>query len=104
MFVKQLGFEEVQKTYSATNAVEIAESYKPDLMLVDINLNSELSGIDIVKDVQEQRNVKVIYITGNSDMMHKETASETNFISYLVKPIDFRSLKDLLLEKELLPQ
>ena len=104
MFVKKCGFKEVEKTYSAENALELVQSFRPELMLVDINLHSDISGVDVVKKAQEESDVQAIYITGNSDNLHKEIAAETNYISYLVKPIDFSSLKELLIEEEILPE
>jgi response regulator of citrate/malate metabolism len=102
MFIKQLGFDQVRKTHSAKDAMEIVESFSPELMLVDINLNSEITGIDIVKKAQELGDVKVIYISGNSDILHKESASDTEFISYLIKPVEFDSLRELLSNKQIL--
>lgn len=102
MMVKRLGFERVEKVYSAEQAYELVENFQPDLMLVDINLGSEITGIDIVKEVQNKFSVNVLYITGNSDIRHKEIADETDFIGYLIKPIDPDKLKQTFIEKEII--
>ncbi|MDX1640303.1 MAG: response regulator [Balneolaceae bacterium] len=102
VIVKRLGFSEVEKAYSAKQAYKILEDFKPDLMLVDINLGTEETGIDVVKKVQENSPVRVLYITGNSDSHHKKLIAETVFIGYLIKPIEPSKLEQILLEEELL--
>lgn len=100
--VKRLGFNEVEKAYSAQQAFKILESFQPDLMMVDINLGSDVTGIDIVREVQKKRNVWVLYITGNSDSYHKALAEETDYFGYVIKPIDPFQLKKILEDKKLL--
>lgn len=102
MIVKRLGFTEVLKAYTAQNAYKLLENFTPDLMLVDINLGTEETGVDIVKNVQETHPVRVLYITGNSDIYHKNLADETNYIGYLVKPIDPYKLEQTLIEEEII--
>ena len=100
--VKRLGFDQVEKAYTAHQAYEILDRFKPDLMLVDINLGSEETGIDVVKKVQEKHPVRVLYITGNSDLHHKSKAEETDFIDYMIKPIDPRKIEKILVEEKAL--
>lgn len=102
MIVKRFGFSEVEKVFSAQEAMEYIEEFKPDLMLVDINLGSKISGIDIVKKAQKKRKVQVMYISGNSDSHHKKIADETNHIGYLIKPIDPIKLEKVLKENQIL--
>lgn len=102
MIVKRLGFTEVQKAYSPKQANEILENFTPGLMLVDINLGSEETGVDIVKRVQQKTPVRVLYITGNSDSHHKSLANETNYFGYMIKPIDPFQVEQILQKEELL--
>lgn len=102
MIVNSLGFSEVEKAYSAQKAFEILEDFEPDLMLVDINLGSVETGVDIVKNVQKRFPVRVLYITGNSDTYHKNLANETDYIGYMIKPIDPNKLEKILVEEQIL--
>ena len=101
MILKRLGFTEVEKVYSAEKAYEILESFQPELMLVDINLGSAETGVDVVKKAQKLLPVRVLYITGNSDIHHKKLAEETNFLGYMIKPIDPFKLEKILVEEEI---
>lgn len=102
MIVKRLGFDEVKKAYTPAQAEEILQNFKPDLMLVDINLGTEVTGVDIVRRVQQRYSVRVLYITGNSDSHHKMLADETDYFGYIIKPIDPFQIKKILQEQELL--
>ena len=96
IMLKKLGYTYIRKAHSGEKALETMVDFKPDLMLVDIFLGAGISGIDVVKKVQEKENIPVIYITGNSDDYHRNLADETSYLSYLVKPITFNELKKVL--------
>lgn len=99
IMLKKLGCTNVKKAHTGEKALEIMVDFEPDLMLVDIFLGVGISGIDVVKKIQDQIDISVIYITGNSDNYHRNLADETDYLSYLVKPITFTELKKAL-EKE----
>ncbi len=100
--VKRLGFHNVEKAYNPNQANEILKNFKPDLMLVDINLGTEVTGVDIVRQVQQKHTVRVLYITGNSDTHHRNLADGTDYFGYMIKPIDPFQIKKVLEEEELL--
>ncbi len=56
------------------------------LILMDINLSSQLDGIDLVKHIHEKSDVPVIYISGVSKPFTIMRAKETEPYAYLLKP------------------
>jgi two-component system, response regulator PdtaR len=102
IMLKKLGFTAVKKAHTGEKALEIMVNFKPDLMLVDIFLGVGISGIDAVKKIQEKVDIPVIYITGNSDDYHRNLAADTDYLSYLVKPITFTELRKALLNEKLM--
>jgi response regulator of citrate/malate metabolism len=96
IMLKKLGYVNIKKAHTGEKALETLVEFKPDLMLVDIFLGVGISGIDVVKKIQEKINIPVIYITGNSDDYHRNLADQTDYLSYLVKPITFTELKKAL--------
>lgn len=92
VMLKKMGFTENRKAYTPNEALTLIEEFEADLLLVDINLDSDLSGIDIVRIVQENRKISVVYTTANSDTYHRELAKETPHDAYLIKPLNFSSL------------
>lgn len=94
--LKRLGFKEIRKAYSADEALSAIDDFKPELLLVDINLESDLTGIDVVKIAQEQHDFAVFYTTANSDKYHRELAEHTPHEAYLIKPLSFRLLSSAI--------
>lgn len=96
VMLKKLGFSEIQKAYTPKDALVMIEEFEPDLLFVDINLDSDISGIDVVRIAQEKRSLTVVYTTANSDQYHRELAKETPHEAYLIKPLNFRILSNAL--------
>lgn len=93
-YLEKLGyFAEGELVYGKT-AIEIAKRTNPDLILMDISLEGDMDGIEAMSEIRKFSTVPVIYITGNSDPYHVQRAKETEYIDYLVKPIEFNDLKE----------
>ncbi|MEX0944992.1 MAG: response regulator [Balneolaceae bacterium] len=96
VMLKKLGFTKIRKAYTADEALNAIDDFKPDLLLVDINLDSDLSGIDVVKIAQDKHRFSVLYTTANSDRYHRELAEHTPHEAYLIKPLSFRILSSAI--------
>lgn len=96
LMLKKMGFNDIRKAYSAEEALSVIDEFKPELMLVDINLDSDLTGIDVVKIAQDRHNFTVLYTTANSDKYHRELAEHTPHEAYLIKPLSYRILSSAL--------
>lgn len=93
-YLEKLGYDAEGELVYGKTAIEVAQKIKPDLILMDISLEGEIDGITAMKEIRKFSNVPVIYITGNSDPHHVQRAKETNYLDYLVKPIEFNDLKE----------
>ena len=60
----------------------------PHLLLCDIQLEEELSGIDLVTTLRRRYAFEVIYITSYQTKSIIEKASATHPANYIIKPID----------------
>src|SRR5690606_16847205 len=78
---------------SVTTALSVLEKEKPDLVLVDIFLQGEGTGIDLGK-VINTRNIPFVYFSTNSHEQKLEAAKRTLPYGFMAKP--FRS-KDVLI-------
>ncbi|WP_276480253.1 sigma-54-dependent transcriptional regulator [Paraflavitalea pollutisoli] len=74
-------------------ALAIVESESPDLVLIDIILQGELTGIDLAHRLR-QKGVAFVFLSANSDKRMLEAAKITEPYGFLVKP--FRK-KDVLI-------
>lgn len=90
----KLGFDNIEKTTTGKKAISLAQEHEPDIILMDIQLKDEIDGITAMHKIREFSEVPVIYITANSDQFYKERAQETNYIDYLIKPIELDVLKE----------
>ena len=88
----QAGYSVSGIAASAEEADEQLQKQKPDLVLLDIQLNGKRSGIDLARKLTES-NTAFIYLSANSSQKILEEAKKTEPFGFLVKP--FRE-KDLL--------
>lgn len=93
MMLKKVGYNQIYKATTGEEAVELAFEISPDILLVDIQLGPGITGVDAVKQIQIKLDVPALYITGNSDKVNRELASQTNYIDYMVKPVTFSELR-----------
>ena len=88
MFVDELGYEVAGVAGSGKKALELFEQEKPDLVLMDIHLEGELSGIDLARIFQGQQVTPIIYITSFDDPETFANAKQTGPYGYLIKPFE----------------
>lgn len=90
--VTNLGHEVIGKVSSGEEAVAIALEDEPDLILMDIRLQGDLDGVEAMLKIRERKNIPVIYISGNTDAVHREKIEQTDYIEFLSKPITISDL------------
>ncbi|MBI3260632.1 MAG: PAS domain S-box protein [Ignavibacteriae bacterium] len=94
--LQQLGYIIVDVVSTGSEAVEIACDKKPDIILMDIGLSGELDGIETSRKIQQNENIPVVFISGNSDMDSIEKAMNGNAYGYVFKPFDEREIRPVL--------
>ncbi|MBL7774231.1 MAG: response regulator transcription factor [Chitinophagaceae bacterium] len=80
------GYEIEGVCYKKETALKALESCKPEMVLLDINLNNTMSGIDIAGILQQQGLIPFVFITSYSDKQTLEQAIRTEPSGYIVKP------------------
>ena len=81
-----MDYEVCEPVSSYEEALAMIETEKPDLLLLDINLNSKKDGIDLAEKVNELYQLPFIFLTANSDALTVERAKNVKPNAYLVKP------------------
>ncbi|SFE96221.1 PAS domain-containing protein [Spirosoma endophyticum] len=97
MLLKLKGYEVHTRT-SGRSGIEVAESLKPRVILLDIGM-PELDGYETCRLIREQswgRNLVVIALTGYGQMEDRQRTQEAGFDGHLVKPVDLAVLFELL--------
>ena len=84
-----------QITAIAQSCKEALSSLKhtlPDLALIDITLEDAVDGIATAEALLAQKQMPIIYLTANSEILTVQRAAETYPAAYLLKPFRHREL------------
>lgn len=76
----------VNVLHAAEQAVQLLDKVNVDLILLDINLDGEMTGIELAEIVNQKFQVPFIFLTSYSDKSTLEKASHTFPAGYIVKP------------------
>jgi len=97
MFFELEGYE-VAIAYDGEQALEVAERFSPDIVLLDINL-PKMNGREVavtMRQLSPQTRVDFIAVTGLDNDEDRISIAEAGFLHHLVKPVDPNQLRDLL--------
>jgi len=76
---------------------------KPNIVLMDINIQGEIDGIETAKMIKKGFNIPVVYVISHSDGATLDRAKETNPDGFIVKPFEDNDLRvaiELALKKK----
>lgn len=92
--ITKLEHNVIDKVITGKGAIDSFKNLQPDLILMDIQLKDDVDGITAMQEIRKSSDVPVIYITGNSDQYNLSRARDTQFVDYLVKPIQMSHLEN----------
>ncbi len=101
LLVEELG-NQVHVTYGGTKALEVASTFRPDLMLVDL-LMPGMDGCGLVthlRQVPAFARTKIVAITGQKAEEPKAAAMKAGFDAVLSKPASLKEIKAVLASVE----
>jgi DNA-binding NarL/FixJ family response regulator len=87
-----IDFEVSGVAYDSDVALHELSSNTPDIVLLDINLGSNIDGIDIAEIINKRYQIPFIYLTSYADRSTVDRAKHTRPMGYIVKPFDERDL------------
>ena len=87
-----LGYDVSAIAYSKDEAVEKAQETNPDLVLMDIVLKGETSGLEAAGIIRSRLDIPVVYLTAYADEKTLEQAKITEAFGYIIKPFKDREL------------
>jgi PAS domain S-box-containing protein len=94
----QLDGHLVQAVYSSRDALERAQSFRPDVMLLDIGL-PEINGYEVARRLRatpQLRNIRLVAVTGYGRSEDRARTQAAGFDDHLVKPVEVIELKRVL--------
>jgi PAS domain S-box-containing protein len=90
--LKNLGYQILGNVSDGKQALERIAELKPDLVLISIHLKGELEGIRIGKEIYDQYELPVIYISDQSGQATIRRTGSTAPFGYLFNPKDEKQI------------
>src|SRR6266542_7151420 len=94
--LSRLGFSVIAAVDSGEEGVAIATRERPDLVLMDIRLKGEKDGLQAAKEIREQIDVPIVYLTAHSDRLTVDRAKETEHDGFILKPFQKHELQSTI--------
>lgn len=91
--LQRLGYTVISSAKTADDALNLAISHVPDLILMDIHLQGSRDGIHAAQEIQQKLDVPIVYLTAHSDNVTLDRAKITGPFGYITKPYDIDSLR-----------
>jgi two-component system response regulator HydG len=85
IILRKAGYSVCSIARSVPVALKIIEDERPDLVLLDIYLQGDLTGIDLARSLAD-KNIAFVYLSANSDRRTLDAAKSTRPYGFLVKP------------------
>jgi len=90
IYLQKDGFD-TENAYDGQKAVELTESFQPDIILLDIMLPI-MDGWQVCREVRKNSQVPIIMLTAKGESMDKVSGLEMGADDYITKPFDPKEL------------
>ncbi|MFX8751208.1 response regulator, partial [Acinetobacter baumannii] len=71
---------------TADDGFRLVRDGRPDLVFLDINLRSPVSGIDLARRIHGISPARIVFLTGQDDDQTRRQASSVAPLAFLLKP------------------
>ncbi len=100
--LRNLGYSVFDPVGSGEEALEFLQQEQPDIILMDVNLDGDLDGVDTAHQINAANPVPIIFLTSNTDQATFSRAKLTQPHAFLSKPFreaDLRSAIELAMSQ-----
>lgn len=94
--LEAMGYNVPAVSMTGEDAIQIAESIRPDLMLMDIMLKGEMDGTVAAREINKKYNIPIVFLTAYDDRKTFNRAKESNPFAYLSKPFGTTELSNAI--------
>lgn len=84
--LKKLGYHVVGAASTGEKALEIAQTERPDIVLMDIMLKGSINGIETADIIRRELAIPVVFLTAYADESTLMKAKITEPYGYIIKP------------------
>lgn len=94
--LSRMGHVVVGMSASGEEAVRLAGSHQPDLVLMDIRLEGEMDGIEAARRIRDAQRIPVVFLTAYANDEVVQRASLTEPFGYLLKPFEEPQMRTVI--------
>ena len=84
--LRSFGIREIEMAHDKNSAIKKINEFNPDLILLDVRMENELTGIQIAEIINEKYKTPFIFITAHSDVEMMNSILKTVPVGYITKP------------------
>lgn len=85
-YLQEFGHKVLDIVHNSERALDLAHNLKPDLVLLDINIEGTKDGIEVAEVIQSNYEIPFVFLTALSDREIIERVKHVKPIGYVVKP------------------
>jgi CheY-like chemotaxis protein len=95
--IHSLGYKVVGSAFSANSAIEVADQTRPDVVLMDIMLADQSSGLTAALEIKRRFDIPIIFVSaiGNKNSFSHSSNMPDNS-RYIVKPYTRQEFADAI--------
>jgi DNA-binding response OmpR family regulator len=90
--LEELGYNHCGPAINYTEALNVLDIEKPDLVLLDIQLAGRKNGFDVAEVINEKYKIPFIFLSANSDVETNDRAKIVKPNAYIIKPFNKEGL------------
>ena len=94
--LSRLGYSVIGTVDSADEGIAIATRELPDVVLMDIRLRGEKDGIEAAREIRQQVDLAIVYVTAYSDPLTVERVKRTEHDGFILKPFHRHDLQSTI--------
>ncbi len=94
--LEEMGHDPLPVASTARQAVETARAADPDVILMDIVLKGDRSGIEAAREIRAFCEKPIIFLTGNSHTLSEDLVRDTRAQGVFAKPTTEWQIRNML--------
>lgn len=94
--LENMGYQVCHLATTGEDAISQAENLRPDLVLMDIFLGTEMDGVVAAREIHSRFHIPIVFVTSYADEATLERAKVAEPFGYLLKPFDYKELNSTI--------
>lgn len=92
-YLETLGYNVIGIVDNATDALQKIKTLSPDLILLDININGPIDGVQVATIIKQDYKIPFVFLTAFTDKQTLDRVKQTDPYGYIVKPFEEKDLE-----------